>query len=601
MKNKRKAAAAARAHQAEQRHLRRVGGVLFLLALALRLFFWQATADSSWPYSAYYKGDAAIWLGYAEALIEDRPFELGLPLRPPGAAYLMAFFWDGEKGGVAALRFLWCLLGALTVPLLYGAALRAFGFAAALLTGLLTAASSGLMILSTSLNNETPYLLLVAATLYLGVPLRREPRGRALALWGALHGLACLVRVEHALFFALVMVDLSWSWWRRDESRRQLPRRLASVALPLLVMILPWHLHAWRELRRFNAEPPPSNPATEATMQQLEQALSGLDWDFDAVAERERIPAFTRRTAANFVAATVLIRGGQRVAGEDFEILEEAFGSRPEAVAESPFVALYGGLNFALANNPRADAGFDRLLLEEPPPLTGGPERYPTFLIQGLPPPDLALTYPPHLEIVNHGYSMGLRWIRQHPGDFFQLAAGKLANFWDGAALGFTGFNLPLGLSGVRRRVDIVVPEGGLVPAIWRLGVLAIAVAGLWIGWRSEDSKRRELMPWLLFLASKLVVTVAFFGYARQGATVLPVIALLAALALEQVLFRRRGVSTTPDRRWTKSCLIAAALLVTIEGVRWLSGPAVALDGRTTGATDPWPVDRHEIRRLELP
>ena len=39
--------------------------------------------------------------------------------------------------------------------------------------------------------------------------------------------------------------------------------------------------------------------------------------------------------------------------------------------------------------------------------LAGGPSRYPGFLITGLPPPELTLTYPPHLEIVNHGYRLG--------------------------------------------------------------------------------------------------------------------------------------------------------------------------------------------------
>ena len=63
--------------------------LLFVAALALRWLFWQATPDAAWPYSACYKGDAPVWLAYAEALREGRPFELGLPMRPPGAAYLI--------------------------------------------------------------------------------------------------------------------------------------------------------------------------------------------------------------------------------------------------------------------------------------------------------------------------------------------------------------------------------------------------------------------------------------------------------------------------------------------------------------------------------
>ncbi len=192
------------------------GGLLFVLALALRLFFWQATPDAAWPYSAYYKGDAPVWLGYAQALLDDRPFELGLPLRPPGAAYLMAALWNGEPGGIAGLRFWWCVFGALTVPLVYGAVRRGFGFGTALVTGMLCAASSGLMILSTTLDNETPYLLLVAAILYLGTRLAGQPESPPrlfnLVLWASLNGLACLIRVEHALFFGLMVIYLVLTW-----------------------------------------------------------------------------------------------------------------------------------------------------------------------------------------------------------------------------------------------------------------------------------------------------------------------------------------------------------------------------------------------------
>ena len=36
-----------------------------VLALLLRLLFWQATPDSSWPHSALYKGDADLGRGTA--------------------------------------------------------------------------------------------------------------------------------------------------------------------------------------------------------------------------------------------------------------------------------------------------------------------------------------------------------------------------------------------------------------------------------------------------------------------------------------------------------------------------------------------------------
>ncbi|HEX2163715.1 MAG TPA: hypothetical protein VHM02_07185, partial [Thermoanaerobaculia bacterium] len=107
------------------RRERRLGGWLVLaVALAARLCFWQATPDRGWPGSAAYAGDAATWVAHAAALAgapvsaagggAAEPFELGLPLRPPGNAWLLAL---AGGGGVATGKLVWCLLGAL-VPLL---------------------------------------------------------------------------------------------------------------------------------------------------------------------------------------------------------------------------------------------------------------------------------------------------------------------------------------------------------------------------------------------------------------------------------------------------------------------------------------------------
>ncbi len=565
---------------------------LFVLAFALRLLFWQATADAGWPYSAGYKGDAATWLSYARALETEEPFELGLPLRPPAAGYLMALWWDGTADGVATLRLIWCLLGALAVPLFYGAARRAYGPRTAAIAGLIAAASTGLMLLSTSLNNETPYLLLVAATFYLWQPVRERAGPATVALWGALHALACLTRVEHALYFALATAWLAFAWRTGRRPWQRSGRRLALTASSFGLVLLPWHLHAWEQVRRFNHDPPQSGAATEAALRRVEAALAHLTWDQDALAERRRLPAFIRRTAANFVAATVLVRGGQRVGAGDFAVLEEGLGYRPEPLAGHPFVALYGGLNFYLANRPGAGGGFDRSPLAEPPPLAGGAVRYPRPLVAGLPPPDLALTYPAHLEIVNHGYALAGRWIAENPRDFLRLAAGKLGIFAEGATLGLGGYGLPLGLSGVRRRVDLVVPEGGAGAVLWRLGLLAAALWGLRCGLRRDPA---ALVPWLAFLASKGLVVIAFFGYARQGASVIPVLALLLALA-----FGEADPAPETRRRWTRAMIAAAAILLAIEGGRWASKPELYLDGHLIGAHDPWPVDRHEERRLEV-
>ena len=518
---------AARAPRAAPAPPARVALALFALAAALRLLFWGATADRSGAFHAAYEGDALLWLDWARAIRLGLPFELDFPLHPPGTSYLLAALWNGEPGGIPGLRALWCLLGAAAVALFYLAARRSFGARPALAVGLLLAGAHGLLVLSASIDSETPYLVLVAASLLLHEDLlaARPARGRV-ALWGLLQGAACLFRVEHALFAVL-----GWAWLALARRRRGEPVRslVAPTALALamaLAALAPWHLRAWRAVARLNAEPPRETAGEAAAYGAIERGTAHLPWDDAARRWRAALPAFARRPAALFVAATAAHRGHAAIGAAEVAAVEEAFGASPRPLPGRFFVSLYGPLNFALANHAEASGGFSTRVLERPPPLAGGAASYPHELVSGLPPPELALTYPPHLALVLDGYAVGGRWIAGHPAQFARLAARKLALFWSGAASGLTGWNLPAGPATVRRFVDMSAPRPGPRATLWQLAVLALAAAGAWRARRSA-----ALAPWLLYLASKAIVTVAFFGYVRQGALGIPVVALLAVLA----------------------------------------------------------------------
>jgi hypothetical protein len=512
--------------------------VVFVLALVLRLLFWQATADAAWPYSLWLKGDAIVWLEYARALAQGRPFEQGLPLRPPGMGYLVWGLWDGSVPGVARLKLIWAVLGAASVAAFALAARRCFGPRVASVVALWCATSTGLLVLGSSLDVETPYLLVVAGALLLTQALDERPRPGLAVLWGAAQALGCLLRVEHLLFVVLVCLWLAW---------RGRGRALVFAAAPFLLVLVPWHVHAWNAVARLNG------PGTG-------------------------MPAFAREAASMFVTATARHRGG----AADLHVLDEAFGYEPRPLAAHPFVALYGPLNFALANNDSASGGFSTALLEAPPPLAGGAERFPPELVHDLPPPQLALAYPPHLRLVNDGYAVGWAWIRAHPGGFVGLAWKKLRIFWSGAALGLTGYGVPAGLSGLRRAVDLVTPEPGPVVIAWQLALAAVCLWGATIAIHREAAA-----PWLLFLLSKLVVTIAFFGYARLGATCIPVVAALVGLALERYARPRVLVA------------IAVALVAT-EAARFGSRPAVWIDGRRVVRGDPFPVGLHRDQTVEV-
>jgi len=550
--------------------------LLFVLALVLRILFLLTIPDAAGPYNPYYIGDTPTWLEYAKAIQSGSPFDLGLPLRPPGVAYLIALVWSGQEAGLPLLKLAWSVFGAGTVALFFLAVFRSFNYRVAVVAALAAAASTGLIILSTSLNNETPYLLLVIASFTLWEPIRRRPRLRVLLAWSVLHGLACLIRVEHVLFFALVSAYLVWAWvrmpglaltWKQSTGRGLL--MLTLFILPLI----PWQLHIWSQINQFNQKPLLTSGVTEQAYQQLESLLGDFPWTEKAVQEKETLPAFCRRPNVNFIAATVAMRGGSEVTAGDFQIIEEAFGSRPGPIGAYPFVAMYGPLNFRLANNSEASGGFTRAPLEAPPPLGGGASGYPAFLVAGLPPPDLAFTYTPHLEIVNHGYRLGLDWILRNPGNYLKLAVRKIEIFWSGVTLGFTGYGLPLGLSGVRGSVDLLAPEGGVGITLWRWAGLAVLLAGLWLGRREEP-----LVPWMLFLAMKVIATLGFFGYAREGAVLIPVLALMLGLLADRTLPR------TGFRHGVQAAFLAAAILLAVEGYRWMSGPQVIVDGQVDGS-----------------
>ncbi len=571
---------------------RRLALAAFLLALAVRVAFWQATPDRGWPHSALYKGDAVTWVEYAAAIRDGREFELGLPLRPPGNGYLLALIGVEGPGDVARAKLVWCALGAASVALLLLAAADVGGLAAGLVVAVWCAFSTGLLIQSTSLNNETPYLTLVAAILALTPRLlNKKPAAGTLLAWGALHALACLFRVEHALFFAL-----SCAWlvreWRPAGRTRGLGRplaRLAVAGLAFAAVLAPWHLASWLVIERFNREPMALGAAGDAAQEGVERATAGLAWTPEARQARAALPGFARRTAANFVAATVLVRGGREVRAEDFAILEEAFGYAPEPLSRRPFVALYGPLNFYLANRAGAPPGFDPRGLDLRPPLAGGLERYPVRLLAGLPPRELAFVYPPHVELINDGYRLGWRWIRENPGAFVRRAGSRLAIAWQGAALGWTGYGLPWGLDGVRPAVDLAVPRSAGF-SLWQAGLLAVCLAGAWIA-RSKPAA----VPWLLFAAAKLVAAGFFFGYARHGVTLIPVVALLAGLGADRVL-RRFPV---PPRRLVAAAAAVAVLGLAIEGARCLRPPELTLDGRPVAEVDPLPLREHLNRRVE--
>lgn len=548
--------------------------LLFVVALLMRCLFWVATPDREWTHAVACQGDAALWQQLAREQATPLPpgaqadLQLRLPLRPPAMHWLVSSLWNGDAATAWRMRLLFVLLAALHAPLLYLALRREFAPRIACIAGAGAAVATNLMLIGSGLHVETPYLLVVLLTFLDWPEVRRGAHPLVAVRWGLLHGVATLLRAEHPLLLLLLLL-LQWR-----QGRRLLPLRWP--LLGFAIAVLPWQVQAMRLVHRFNDVPRPELPAART-----------LPWEPAALDAVRALPAFQQLPVWQFVDDTVRCRGGTRVQRSDLQVVVEAYGCWPEPLHQA-FVALYGPLNFFLANSPESDGGFTNAPLQRRPPLLGGPERYPPGLLQVLPlQGQLTPDYPPHLQALNHGYGLGWEWIAAHPAAALRLVLHKLQFFWQGAASGIGGYGLPMGLSGPRRRVDLVTAEGAIA-AGWRLLVLLAAGIGLWRG------RRHAALPgWLLPLLTGVVANVLFFGYARLGALSLPSLLLLLALAADGVVAR---LPARTARRVGTGLLIA---VLATEALRALSIGAPRLDGRDIGTGQPFAEDGYAERRVQ--
>jgi hypothetical protein len=533
----------------------------------MRLLFWAATPDAGPGWHPAFQGDAPVWQDLAARLDRnDLDDELRLPWRPPAMLWLVAALWNGDAATVWPLRLLFAALGALVAPLVWILLRRHLASAIAAPAAGLCAVATNLLLLGSGLHVEGVYLALVLVSLIDQPGLGASRPRRVAVRWGALHGLLCLLRAEHVLTFAALAV-VAWRCGARW-------RTLALATAALGAVLLPWQLTAARLVDDYNAGSPRLPPLS-------------LPWDATAVAAVRELPSFQQVPVLGFVDATVAARGGRRVTVQDLGVVREAYGVWPEPLPH-PFIALYGGLNFFLANTPEADGGFSRAALDRPPPLLGGDERYPPGLRRVLP-TRFAFSYPPHLDAVVHGHARGLAEIAADSAGALARCARKLWHAVEGATGGVGGAALPIGLSGVRRPVDFVTATGAW-PAVWRSAVLALGLAGLWL-----LRGNRALWPLLAFATTKVLTVAMFFGYARQGALCLPALAVGVAAAVHALVAPRWPALLQP-----RTGLLLLAALLAAEVFRARGGAEATIDGLPVAGAEPFGAHDFTARAVEF-
>ncbi len=245
---------------------------------------------------------------------------------------------------------------------------------------------------------------------------------------------------------------------------------------------------------------------------------------------------------------------------------EDQAGRLAEPVPTFVPLTVYGPINLALANRPGADGTFSAA------PVTGSG--------------GLDFTNARHLDFVLHGDERAWQWIRDHPADFARLVLRKWALYFDAFKLGFTQWNWPGGLAGVRRPVDVFVPDSS--PTLWLLPLFAAAGLGACLA--SPGGPRRWAVLVVLLTAAGLVTTGLFFGYVRQGLLLVPSWLSLAAAGPVWLWAKRSFPERAPKRLVQGlAALVVVLLLVEATGLdadRNYEATGDTFDGRVINPDD---------------
>lgn len=485
-----------------------VAAAIFVVVLALRLVLLTNTPDASWPHSMLYEGDAPVWATWAQRIALGEPFEENLPFRTPGVSFLLA--WLGASAApLTTAKALWCAMSAATAAATYLILARFFTRRAGLLAALALALSFASGVAATSLNNETPYALLLIVIA--GATLRwcERPTVVLSIMLGALHAAALLLRAEHTLLIALFAIGMLVAARRsrvKAQDWRHLVIHSAWIIASGVLVLLPWTLRSHAAVVRYNTECAP-----------IPYDSMWPEWREDAIAEYEKLPAFAR--TGNFATLNTFVRRNQLQEVDAATIrryFDEMWGFTPAPLPSWTLVSFKGPLDFALANDPRSDGGFSRA------PLTDRYDQNPPF----------SFARPSHAELVERGYAIGWSHLIEDPARTSALIAEKLLRFSDGATLGLFASNWPYDPHAelIRHPVDLAVPTRWSAP-IWSIVVLALIGLGVGVAF-----VRRGGWILLLTLGYRLLIVAAFYGYARHAASVAPILAALAALGIDALL-----------------------------------------------------------------
>jgi hypothetical protein len=174
-----------------------------------------------------------------------------------------------------------------------------------------------------------------------------------------------------------------------------------------------------------------------------------------------------------------------------------------------------------------------------------------------------------------HGYTIGLRWIWEHPGDAAALEVRKFNDTIGFLAHGYSFDDLGAGVDGTRRRVDLVDPSSrGLL-----LVHLVLMLWGVVVLWRRRLALGLLAAPATALLASTLL----FYGYVRLGTAYMPAVWILQGAAIADII-QRFGPRRPLTRKTVGAAFAALVILVGCDAFRSRTTRSVTLEGVRTSS-----------------
>lgn len=217
--------------------------MLLIVSVVQGMLFARSSPDRSVYFSLFYVDNSAYYHTYASHLVGGQLFNNGLSYYPPLPAFLLSLTYRMGMDKPSTAKGTYIFLGVCTTLLTFVLGCILFSDSIGFWGGILWSASFGGLVLSTGVNAELPFLLLLLTAIIVGARLARSPRPRVSCICiGILCGLMALTRHEG------LWIAAPFAFYALLCSRGGLRRAFLNATLILLAAIFtvaPWTVRCY--------------------------------------------------------------------------------------------------------------------------------------------------------------------------------------------------------------------------------------------------------------------------------------------------------------------------------------------------------------------